>query len=249
MRLQARGRRELRPELLPVDGECSTNDAVFLLSSGASGIVRTPATDVAFGLALARVCDAVAQQIVADGEGATVLAEIAVRGAVDGAPARAIAARIATSPLVKTALFGHDANWGRVLAAAGSAPFDGGFVHLDPGLVRRFSQRHSGIIQHAAASVEAGDVATSSSSSRSDTGRPAISRATSRTTTCGSSARVPVMRSRRSAGRTVAGPSAQAGGCSRAADDVVVIAAQGRRSQPRRWCAWHPRSSSCVDTA
>ena len=59
------------------------------------------------------------------------LAEIEVTGAVDEAQARAIAARIATSPLVKTALFGHDANWGRVLAAAGSAPFNGGFAHVD----------------------------------------------------------------------------------------------------------------------
>ena len=77
------------------------------------------------------MCDDLAQQIVADGEGATVLAEIEVSGAVDGAQARAIASRIATSPLVKTALFGHDANWGRVLAAAGSAPYDGGFASVD----------------------------------------------------------------------------------------------------------------------
>src|SRR4029079_10813497 len=54
-----------------------------------------------------------------------------VSGAVDGAQARAIAARIATSPLVKTALFGHDANWGRVLAAAGSSPHNGGFASVD----------------------------------------------------------------------------------------------------------------------
>jgi glutamate N-acetyltransferase/amino-acid N-acetyltransferase len=72
---------------------------------------------------------------VADGEGATVLAEIEVAGAVDDAQARAIASRIATSPLVKTALFGHDANWGRVLAAAGSAPFNGGFAAVDPATV------------------------------------------------------------------------------------------------------------------
>jgi glutamate N-acetyltransferase/amino-acid N-acetyltransferase len=116
---------------ISVDGECSTNDAVCLLANGASGIQRTPATDLAFGLALGRVCDDLAQQIVADGEGATVLAEIEVTGAADEAQARAIAARIATSPLVKTALFGHDANWGRVLAAAGSAPFNGGFAHVD----------------------------------------------------------------------------------------------------------------------
>jgi glutamate N-acetyltransferase/amino-acid N-acetyltransferase len=64
-----------------------------------------------------------------------VLAEIEVTGAVDAVQARAIAARIATSPLVKTALFGHDANWGRVLAAAGSAPWNGGFAAVDARLV------------------------------------------------------------------------------------------------------------------
>ena len=116
---------------ITVDGECSTNDAVCLLANGASGIERTPASDTAFALALGRVCDELAEQIVADGEGATVLAEIEVTGAVDGSQARAIAARIATSPLVKTALFGHDANWGRVLAAAGSAPHNGGFAAVD----------------------------------------------------------------------------------------------------------------------
>ena len=77
---------------ISVDGECSTNDAVCLLANGASGIERTPATDTAFALALGRVCDELAQQIVADGEGATVLAEIEVTGAVDAGQARAIAA-------------------------------------------------------------------------------------------------------------------------------------------------------------
>jgi glutamate N-acetyltransferase / amino-acid N-acetyltransferase len=116
---------------ISVDGECSTNDAVCLLANGASAIERTPASDSAFALALGRVCEQLASQIVADGEGATVLAEIEVSGAADGAQARAIASRIATSPLVKTALFGHDANWGRVLAAAGSAPHNGGFAAVD----------------------------------------------------------------------------------------------------------------------
>jgi len=120
---------------ISVDGECSTNDAVCLLANGASRIERTPASEAAFALALTRVCDDLAQQIVADGEGATVLAEIEVTGAVDAAQARAIAARIATSPLVKTALFGHDANWGRVLAAAGSAPHNGGFASVEPNRV------------------------------------------------------------------------------------------------------------------
>jgi glutamate N-acetyltransferase / amino-acid N-acetyltransferase len=116
---------------ISVDGECSTNDAVCLLANGASGIERTPASDSAFALGVGRVCEQLAAQIVADGEGATVLAEIEVSGAADGAQARAIASRIATSPLVKTALFGHDANWGRVLAAAGSAPHNGGFAAVD----------------------------------------------------------------------------------------------------------------------
>jgi glutamate N-acetyltransferase/amino-acid N-acetyltransferase len=120
---------------ITIDGECSTNDAVILLSSGAAAIQRTPATDEAFMLALRTVCSELSHQIVVDGEGATLVAEINVSGAVSAAEARAIAQRIATSPLVKTALFGHDANWGRVLMAAGSAPFNGGYAHLDPALV------------------------------------------------------------------------------------------------------------------
>jgi glutamate N-acetyltransferase / amino-acid N-acetyltransferase len=116
---------------ISVDGECSTNDAVVLLSSGAAAIERTPATDDAFALALKQVCADLSQQIVADGEGATLVAEISVTGAASQPEAKAIAQRIATSPLVKTALFGRDANWGRVLMAAGSAPFNGGYAQLD----------------------------------------------------------------------------------------------------------------------
>src|SRR5207248_9639594 len=111
---------------ISVDGNCSTNDAVILLANGASGIERTPAGDLAFAAALRKVCRELAEQIVADGEGVTVLAEIEVTGAADDKQARAIAQRIATSALVKTALFGRDANWGRVLMAAGSAPYNGG---------------------------------------------------------------------------------------------------------------------------
>ena len=117
---------------ISVDGECSTNDAVVLLANGASRIERTPASDEQLALCVRRVCAELARQIVADGEGATVLAEIAVRRAASEGEARAIAERVATSPLVKTALHGHDANWGRIAAAAGSARFDGGFAQLDP---------------------------------------------------------------------------------------------------------------------
>jgi glutamate N-acetyltransferase/amino-acid N-acetyltransferase len=114
---------------ISVDGECSTNDAVILLANGASGVERD---DEAFAACLRTVCGELAKQIVADGEGATVLAEIAVTRAASNAEARAIAERVATSPLVKTALYGHDANWGRIAAAAGSAKFNGGFAQLEP---------------------------------------------------------------------------------------------------------------------
>jgi glutamate N-acetyltransferase/amino-acid N-acetyltransferase len=117
---------------ISVDGECSTNDTVLLLANGASAIERTPERDEQFRACVREVCAALAKQIVADGEGATVVAEIAVRGAASDGEARAIAERVATSPLVKTALFGHDANWGRIASAAGSARFNGGFADLDP---------------------------------------------------------------------------------------------------------------------
>jgi glutamate N-acetyltransferase/amino-acid N-acetyltransferase len=117
---------------ISVDGECSTNDAVVLLANGASGVARTPSSDAEFALCVRKVCGELAKLIVADGEGATVLAEIEVRGAANEPQARAIAERVATSPLVKTALHGRDANWGRIAAAAGSAKYNGGFAELDP---------------------------------------------------------------------------------------------------------------------
>ena len=116
---------------ISVDGECSTNDAVVLLAPE-GGDARDPSQDAAFTECLKAVCADLARQIVADGEGATVVLEIAVHRAPSADEARAIALRVATSPLVKTAAFGHDPNWGRVLAAAGSAPWNGGFARLDP---------------------------------------------------------------------------------------------------------------------
>jgi glutamate N-acetyltransferase/amino-acid N-acetyltransferase len=127
--------RYLRPAVertfnrISVDGDCSTNDAVVLLSPRGEG---DPVLETAFVDALGEVCESLARQIVADGEGATVVLEIKVAGASSSEEAHAIARRVATSPLVKTAAFGHDPNWGRVLAAAGSAPWNGGFAHLDP---------------------------------------------------------------------------------------------------------------------
>jgi glutamate N-acetyltransferase/amino-acid N-acetyltransferase len=120
---------------ISVDGDCSTNDTVILLANGASGIERTHERDVEFARVLSQVCDALALQVVQDGEGATALMEVLVRGAASEEEAVAVARRISTSLLVKTAAFGRDPNWGRVLAAAGSAPVDGGLAELDPARV------------------------------------------------------------------------------------------------------------------
>jgi glutamate N-acetyltransferase/amino-acid N-acetyltransferase len=133
---------------ISVDGECSTNDAVVLVANGDGGLAaRDSASDARFAAALGDVCADLSRQIVADGEGATVLLEIDVCGAPSDDEALAIARRIATSPLVKTAAFGHDPNWGRVLAAAGSAPWNGGFVRLDPA---RLSVAFDGVAVFAA---------------------------------------------------------------------------------------------------
>ncbi|MEZ5102492.1 MAG: bifunctional ornithine acetyltransferase/N-acetylglutamate synthase [Thermoleophilia bacterium] len=117
---------------ISIDGDCSTNDAVILLANGASGVERTPARDAELAAAVRQVCGELAEMIVRDGEGATVLLQIDVTGAATEAEAIAIAQRVAISPLVKTAAFGHDPNWGRVLAAAGSAAWGDGFARLDP---------------------------------------------------------------------------------------------------------------------
>jgi glutamate N-acetyltransferase/amino-acid N-acetyltransferase len=120
---------------ISVDGDCSTNDTVILLANGASEIERSEANDREFERLLGHVCHELAEQIIKDAEGFTVLLEVDVRGAVSEAQAVAIAARIASSPLVKTAAFGHDPNWGRVMMAAGSAPWKDGYAELDPSKV------------------------------------------------------------------------------------------------------------------
>lgn len=107
---------------ITVDGDSSTNDAVLVLANGASGarrFARGSAGHRAFAVALEKVCQSLALQIVADGEGAQRVIEIEVRGAGTEAAARRVAETIATSPLVKTAFAGGDPNWGRILAAAG----------------------------------------------------------------------------------------------------------------------------------
>lgn len=104
-----------------VDGDTSTNDSIILLANGAAEnkIIGDGASGREFSSALNDVCLELAKMIARDGEGANHLIAITVRNAQTVASAKKIAATIATSPLVKTAVFGADANWGRVIAAAG----------------------------------------------------------------------------------------------------------------------------------
>lgn len=109
---------------LDVDGSCSTNDTVLLLASGASEI--TPSQDDLDDAVFA-VCDDLCAQLQADAEGVTKRVTITVQGAAGEDDALVAARAVARDSLVKTALFGSDPNWGRVLAAVGIAP-----VKLDP---------------------------------------------------------------------------------------------------------------------
>ncbi len=103
-----------------VDDQASTNDTCAILASGASGVkIASPKDIKAFSAALVEVCQSLAYQIAADGEGATKVIEIIVRNAKTEAAAKVIARSIANSPLVKCAVHGNDPMWGRVLCAAG----------------------------------------------------------------------------------------------------------------------------------
>lgn len=106
---------------LSVDGDMSTNDTLLVMASGASGI--RPKSGALEG-ALTEVCQSLARQIARDGEGARKLIEIRVTGARNAADAARLARSIANSPLVKTAIAGADANWGRILCAAGYSGVD-----------------------------------------------------------------------------------------------------------------------------
>ena len=108
-----------------VDGDTSTNDTLLVLASGKAGNQRiakaSGAEYAALRAALFSVCDSLARQIAADGEGAAHTITLYVGGTRTDAVARAIARAIAESPLVKTAIAGCDPNWGRIVAAAGRA--------------------------------------------------------------------------------------------------------------------------------
>jgi glutamate N-acetyltransferase/amino-acid N-acetyltransferase len=116
--------------MITVDGDTSTNDTVLLMANGRSKVPKlaaaSPALDL-FQSAVIEVCESLAKMIARDGEGATKLIEIIIRQAKDLQEARTVGMAIARSPLVKTAFFGGDSNWGRIMAAVGSCGVD-----LDP---------------------------------------------------------------------------------------------------------------------
>ena len=120
---------------LTVDGHTSTNDTLLILASGLAlaepGRRATPIAEgskeaALFEAAVTAVCDKLARLIAADAEGGTKVIEIRVTGGRSDKEARAAAAAIANSPLVKTAFFGEDANWGRIVSAAGYAAITSG---------------------------------------------------------------------------------------------------------------------------
>jgi glutamate N-acetyltransferase/amino-acid N-acetyltransferase len=118
---------------ITVDGECSTNDCVFALANGASGVRLTQADLPALVDALRHVCEPLAVGIVRGGEGATKLIRVRVGGAASLEDARRAARAVANSPLVKTAIHGGDPNWGRLVAVMGRS---GSAFSLDRAAVR-----------------------------------------------------------------------------------------------------------------
>ncbi len=119
---------------ITVDGDTSTNDSCVLVASGTGAAVDGPGSPGAAALAqaVAEVCACLAQAVVRDGEGATKFISIEVSGGASVAECRQVAYTVAHSPLVKTAMFASDANWGRILAAVGRA----GVPDLDIGAIR-----------------------------------------------------------------------------------------------------------------
>jgi len=119
---------------ISIDGDTSTNDMAIIMANGLSGaVIESSAEKETFQSVLDDVLMSLAKKLVKDGEGATKFVEIKVRGALSDTDARAIADTIANSPLVKTAVFGEDANWGRIMMAVGRAG-----VTVDPNRVDVF---------------------------------------------------------------------------------------------------------------
>lgn len=116
---------------ISVDGHASTNDTVLLMANGAAGGEPLSGSDLQiFAQQLDDVCEELAQAIVNDGEGSTHLVAIAVEGLPSDADARRVARSVADSVLVKTAIFGGDPNWGRIVSAAGNSGIEFGESEL-----------------------------------------------------------------------------------------------------------------------
>ena len=131
--------------MLSVDGDTSTNDFVCILANGLAGnkpIKKHSQNFETFMLALNTVTVALCKMIAADGEGATRMLECQVKGAVSEKSAQTVAKSVITSSLVKTAIFGSDANWGRVLAAVGYSGEE-----ISPDKVDVFFKSNVGVIQ------------------------------------------------------------------------------------------------------
>jgi glutamate N-acetyltransferase / amino-acid N-acetyltransferase len=110
---------------ITIDGDTSTNDTVLMMANGLSGVdIERSAQKEIFQKVLDQICLDLAKQLVRDGEGVTKLVEIIVQGAASDSEAIKVADTIAHSPLVKTAFFGEDANWGRIIGAVGRAGVD-----------------------------------------------------------------------------------------------------------------------------
>jgi glutamate N-acetyltransferase/amino-acid N-acetyltransferase len=109
---------------ITVDGDTSTNDSLVVMATGSSGVYVGSEGLGAFQQALQDVCLYLAQAIIRDGEGATKFISIDVQGAATRAEARIVGNTVALSPLVKTALFASDPNWGRILAAVGRSQIE-----------------------------------------------------------------------------------------------------------------------------
>ncbi|MDP9274314.1 MAG: bifunctional glutamate N-acetyltransferase/amino-acid acetyltransferase ArgJ [Chloroflexota bacterium] len=105
--------------LISIDGDTSTNDTLLILANGASGVAPRGDDLRKFGAVVRGLCETLAREILADGEGVTKVFEVRVSGAASAEDARRAARTITTSNLVKTAIHGADPNWGRILAAAG----------------------------------------------------------------------------------------------------------------------------------
>jgi glutamate N-acetyltransferase / amino-acid N-acetyltransferase len=106
---------------ISVDGSASTNDSVFVLANGASGVTVSGADEEAFAVALERLLLRLAKLVVADGEGSSRIARYEVVGAIDGSHAEAAVRAVAENQLVRCALHGADPNWGRILMALGAS--------------------------------------------------------------------------------------------------------------------------------